>query len=567
MNLDRKTAAGTLREISVLLEVNGENPHRVRAFANAARAVDRVEGDLEAMISSGEIMGIKGLGRGTVAVLEEMVNGGQPSALSDIHAKVPEGVRDLLRIRGLGPKKVRTLWQDLGVTSLGELEYACRENRLVDLSGFGSATQDRLLEGVGFVRRAGERRLMNEARAISEDLQKRLQSALENVEVWVAGEVRRSCETVRSIDLVVATGDDSAVGKELANLIGEVVKDSDGAWIGSSDSGLQIRVRLAGPFFVGPALLWSTGCDMHVEGLVARAGDRGLDLRGDGLWRGTDRVPCPDEDSVYAVLGCEWVSPELREGEGEIQLACDGDLPDLVTADDLLGALHNHTTDSDGAASVEDMALAAGELGWRYFGVADHSPAATYANGVDGDRLRDQWRRIDAFNSAGTGPRIVKGLEADILTDGTLDIPDGCEDGLEYVVASVHTSFRLSNEEQTERLVRAVSNPLCRVLGHPTGRLLLARPGYSVNLEQVLVACAAHGVAVEINASPYRLDLDWRWARRALELGLKLIVNPDAHTTTGLADIKWGLAIARKAGATAADLVNCSPIEDFLSGG
>jgi DNA polymerase (family 10) len=235
-----------------------------------------------------------------------------------------------------------------------------------------------------------------------------------------------------------------------------------------------------------------------------------------------------------------------------------------VQSGDLLGALHNHTLDSDGAASVEEMARAAGSLGWSYIGIADHSPIASYANGVSADRLRDQWRRIDAHNAAGGGPRLVKGLEADILGDGSLDIPDGCEDGLEYVVASVHSGFRLSEAEQTERVVRAVSHPLCRVLGHPTGRLLLARPGFAIDLEEVFAACAEHGVAVEINASPYRLDLDWRWARRALELGLKLIVNPDAHATDGLADVRWGLAVARKAGSTKGDLVNCAPIEDFI---
>jgi DNA polymerase (family 10) len=267
---------------------------------------------------------------------------------------------------------------------------------------------------------------------------------------------------------------------------------------------------------------------------------------------------------VYEALGCQWVPPELREGEDEVQRAAAGTLPELVVLEDLLGVLHNHTTDSDGAATVEDMAAAARSHGWSFFGVADHSPVASYANGVSAERLRDQWRRIDDLNASLKGFRIVKGLEADILTDGSLDIPEGCEEGLEYVVASVHSAFRLAQGLQTERLVRAVSNPACRVLGHPTGRLLLARPGYTVDLDQVLEACAEHGVAVEINASPYRLDLDWRWARRALDLGLKLAINPDAHSTAGFDDVRWGVSVARKAGATAADLVNCAEIEDFL---
>jgi len=297
---------------------------------------------------------------------------------------------------------------------------------------------------------------------------------------------------------------------------------------------------------------------------VRRATGLGLELREDGLWRGDERIECGDEEGIYQALGCEWIPPELREGGTEIELAAAGALPSLVRPKDLLGALHNHTTDSDGSASAEQMAGAARQRGWSFFGVADHSPAAFYANGVDVERLRDQWRRIDDFNRGSSGIRVVKGLEADILSGGELDIPEGCEGGLEYVVASVHSAFRMSEEQQTDRIVKAVSHPACRVLGHPTGRLLLVRPGYSLDLERVLQACAEHGVAVEINASPYRLDLDWRWAGRALELGLKLIVNPDAHTTEGLDDVRWGLSVARKAGATAADLVNCSPIEEFL---
>ena len=282
-----------------------------------------------------------------------------------------------------------------------------------------------------------------------------------------------------------------------------------------------------------------------------------------GLFRDRRLVAAADEQELYGALGCRWMAPELRELAEDVDRAAADSLPELVGSEDLRGALHNHTTASDGLATVDEMAEAAGALGWSFIGIADHSPVATYANGVDADRLRDQWRQIDAINDRG-GVRVVKGLEADILTDGDLDIPEGCEDGLEYVVASVHSAFRLERERQTERIMTAVAHPACRVLGHPTGRLLLARPGYELDLERVLEACAAHDVAVEINASPYRLDLDWKWARRALELGLKLMINPDAHSIDGLADVQWGLAVARRAGATAADVVNCGDIEEFI---
>jgi DNA polymerase (family 10) len=564
MSLDRKTAARILREASALLEIQGENVHRVRALANASRIVERIEGDLGAMVESGEILQIKGVGKGTAAILEQLAKGEQPEVLADAKSAIPAGVREMLAIPGLGPKKVRALWQDLGLLNLGELEYACRENRLVELPGFGAKTQEKLIDAIRFARAAGERRLISLAWSKAA----RLVSALGELdaveEVVAAGEIRRWSETVGSLDLVVTSADEAAVGDGLAGHISEVRQNEPGHFGGVSEDGFAVRVRVAPRSAAAAALLWSTGSEDHIRALAARAEAEGLRLEENGLWRGDVRIECADEHAAYEALGCQWVPPELREGEDEVEQAARGTLPELVELEDLLGALHNHTTDSDGAATVEEMAAAARDLGWSFFGVADHSPAASYANGVSTERLRDQWRRIDDLNAAEPTLRVVKGLEADVLTDGSLDIPEGCEEGLEYVVASVHSSFRLTQEAQTERLVRAVSHPACRVLGHPTGRLLLARPGYAVDLEPVLSACAEHGVAVEINASPYRLDLDWRWAKRALDLGLKLAVNPDAHSTEGLEDVRWGVAIARKAGATKADLINCADIDDFL---
>lgn len=565
MTIDRKTAARALKEIAELLELGGDSPHRVRAFANASRLVERLDGDLGEMLASGELLAVRGLGRGTVAVIEDLAAGRRPAALEEAEAGVPEGVREMLQVPGLGPKKVRTLWQDLRVLSLGELEYACRENRLVELPGFGAATQQRVLEGVLFRRQSGERRLLSEAWAVVSAAEAALHGAEGVVATIPVGELRRCTETVALCELLVVAGDAGAAEAALLRCLEGVQAAGRGRFSAIAGDGGELLLRVVAEEEAAAAQLWSTGSDAHLEALAERARAVGLRLDEEGLWRGSERLPASGEASVYEALGCRWVPPELREGADEVERAASGRLPELVRAADLLGALHNHTLDSDGLASVADMARAAGELGWRFLGIADHSPAASYANGVDCGRLREQWRRIDALNAAGGGPRLVKGLEADILGDGSLDIPAGCEDGLEYVVASVHSGFRLSEDEQTARIVQAVSHPACRVLGHPTGRLLLARPGYAIDLEAVLEACAEHGVAVEINASPYRLDLDWRWARRALDLGLKLIVNPDAHSTEGLADVRWGLAVARKAGATAADLVNCAPIEEFLN--
>jgi DNA polymerase (family 10) len=564
MSLDRKTAARALREAAVLLEVQGENVHRIRALANASRIVERIEGDLDALVESGEILEINGVGKGTVAFLQQLSAGERPEILADAEQMVPFGVREMLTIPGLGPKKVRALWRDLGLASVGELEYACRENRLVEIPGFGSKTQEKLIEAIRFARMAGNRRLINEAWTEATDIASSLDGIDGVAKVEIGGEVRRWCETVGSLEFVVTADREGRVGNALSDLFPGIEMEEPNRFNAVTESGLPMTVRVVSAAGEAAAILWSTGSVEHLHALAEHAASSGLRLDESGLWSGDARVEYADEHALYEALGCQWVAPELREGEGEVERAVARTLPELVVVEDLLGVLHNHTTDSDGAATVEEMADAARDLGWSFFGVADHSPAASYANGVSAERLRDQWRRIDDLNGSTPGFRIVKGIEADILTDGSLDIPEGCEAGLEYVVASVHSAFRLTEEVQTERLVRAVSHPACRVLGHPTGRLLLARPGYAVDLDRVLLACAEYGVAVEINASPYRLDLDWRWARRALDLGVKLSVNPDAHSTQGLEDVRWGVAVARKAGAAKSDLVNCADIESFL---
>jgi len=562
MGLDRKTAARTLRDIAQLTELNGGNPHRVRAFANAARAVERIDGDLAGLVASGAILEVAGIGKGTAAVLAELAAGREPEALAELARATPPGVRELLEVAGLGPKRARTLWQELAVTSVGELEYACRENRLLGLAGFGPASQQKLLEALRFHQSSRARRLVHQAAAAAEEVVEKLAAAPGVEQVEVAGELRRGCETVAGLDLVVVADREQA-GRALSPILADVVP-MPGGWLGSDRDGLPVRVWTTDPARAAWTLVEATGSAAHVAALRGRAAAAGLQIDDGRLRSGRNPAAIAGERELYAALGCQWVAPELREDGSEVEAAAAHRLPELVSIADLRGALHNHTSDSDGVASVAEMARAAGELGWQLLGIADHSPAAHYANGLSADRLRAQWRVIDELNAAG-GPRLVKGIEADILPDGRLDVPAGCEDGLEYVVASVHSSFRLAAEAQTERVLAAVRHPATRVLGHPTGRLLLARPGYEIDLEQVLAACAECGVAVEINASPYRLDLDAAWARRAIELGVRLAVNPDAHEPAGLADVRWGVAVARRAGAEARHLVNCGDIEGWLA--
>lgn len=560
---DRKNASRTLRTIAQLTELHGGNPHRARAFANAARAVERIEGDLAEMVASGDILEVRGIGKGTAAVLAEIVSGREPEALAELERATPPGVRELLEIAGLGPKRARTLWQELAINSVGELEYACRENRLVGLPGFGAASQQRLLEAVRFHQASRERRLVHQAWDAAQGLLAGLAAAPGIERLEVAGELRRGCETVAAVD-VVAVGTPARIGDALRPVVRTVEPLPGVGWSGVTAGGVPARVWTATAESAAWRLVEATGSPAHLEALRRRATEAGLRVADGRLWSSRGALSTADERDVYSALGCQWVPPELREDGTEVAAAGRNALPVLVELGDLHGALHNHTTDSDGAASVAEMADAARALDWRYLGVADHSPAAHYANGLSADRLRAQWRVIDELND-GSGLRLVKGIEADILPDGRLDLPAGCEPGLEYVVASVHSSFRMPAEAQTERILAAVRHPACRVLGHPTGRLLLARPGYELDLERVLEACAEASVAVEINASPYRLDLDAAWARRAIELGALLAVNPDAHDPAGLADLRWGVAVARRAGAEPRHLVNCGDLEGWLA--
>lgn len=555
MKLERKTAAATLRRIATLMELHGENPYRARAFANASRSVERIDEDLNELVASGRILELRGIGRGTAEVLNDLAEGTEPSVLAELESKTPEGLFDVLSLPGLGPKKVRALWTELDITTLGELRYACNENRLIDLPGFGPRSQESVVQALVFRLESRERRLISDAWLALDPVLAKLRRVTKGA-VRPGGGLRRANETVAEAVLVVETSAPSGPDTpSIELLLDEAESLGPGGWRGRLPGGLKADVICAEPTVFGAALLHATGSSDHIDALRARASSSGLELRADGLWSGSERLAGATEEEIYDRLGLTWIPPELREGVDEIELAERGALPELLTLDDIEAALHNHTTDSDGTNDLGEMATAAAERGLTVLGIADHSPAAHYANGLDARRLRDQGRRIDQWNASHPPTKLVKGLEADILPDGSLDIPDGVADELDYVVASVHSGFRMSREEQTRRSVRAVSDPACRVLGHPTGRLLLARPPFDIDLETVLAACAECGVAVEINANPHRLDVDWRWARRAIQLGIPLSINADAHATGGLDDLQWGVLVARKAGATPADVL------------
>jgi DNA polymerase (family 10) len=504
-------------------------------------------------------------------VVEELAETGASSYHEELQTRTPLGVLELLRVPGLGASKVRALRDELGVDSLDALEDAARTGRLARARGFGPRAQSSILEGIAFVRASSGRRLLSGA----ERAARRFAATLAGFEgvcrVEIAGSLRRRDEVHREASLLACADDaarDAVLDSFLASpalLGGERPAQAEAR--GSLSDGFRIRVRVVSPDAFALALVEETGTREHVEAFAGRASLAGLELRGGRLVDGSGDAVAPDEEeAVYEAVGLAWVPPELREGIGETDLAAERTLPELLEVEDLRGCLHNHTTWSDGKATVAEMAEAALERGWRWLGIADHSEAAAYAGGLGGDALAEQREEIEDWNaSRGDELWLFQGVEADILPDGRLDLADeaGVLEGLDYVVASVHSAFKLEERAQTERVLAALANPVVTVLGHATGRRLLQREGYRIDLEAVMRFAAEHGIAIEINANPRRLDLPWRWWHRARILGVEAVVNPDAHAPPELDFVRYGVDVARKGWLGPSNVWNTLGLDDI----
>jgi DNA polymerase (family X) len=568
--------AGVLSEIAMLLEVTGGDRFRARAYAGAARRIEATGADLAALAAGGRLATLPGVGAGIAAVIRELVETGRSSLHERLAADTPPGLYDLMRIKGLGATRVRTLYAQLGIDSLEKLAAAALAGRLAPLPGFGAKTEEKVLEGVAFARASRGRRRLYAALEVAERLLEWLGTLRGVTKAEVAGEVRRDLEVVSSVDLVAASKRPSDVLAAFRDLSGAVHADAsdedDRAEIRFSD-GLVARLTCVPPERFVPALVRATGSEAHVRQLEARAEAEGLRFAADGLRRGGERLKTATEKAFYRALGLDFVEPELREGWGEVEAAAAGTLPQLVEVGDLQGTFHCHTTYSDGKATVAEMAEAARERGWRYLGIADHSQSAGYAGGLPPEKVRRQHAEIDAWNRAHGGRgkarfRLFKGVESDILADGSLDYDDQLLREFDYVVGSVHSAFGIGEKAMTDRLLRAVSNPHLTILGHATGRLLLRRNGYAMDVRAVIDAAAEHGVAVEINADPARLDIDWKNARYAAERGVLVPINPDAHATDALDYVAWGVRVARKGWLAAPQVLNTwdlKDVEDYLA--
>ncbi|MEZ0453366.1 helix-hairpin-helix domain-containing protein [Sphingobacterium thalpophilum] len=536
--MDNKAISKIFKLCSQLMELQNENPFRTKAMASASFKLDKlpvriVEASLE------ELSAYPGIGKSTAEKAKEVAGTGTFKELQDLLQQTPAGVVDMLQIKGLGPKKIQIIWKNLGIESVGELLYACNENRLIEEKGFGLKTQEEIKKSIEFsISNQGwflYAKVLSQANIFFNMLKTHFPSSL----LSFTGDFRRKCEVLSTVDVLISENIET-VEKFLSSYT--LVEKTENSLEVTDELGFTFKVFSSNINDFYRDLILSTGSTAHLEQLFQIL---------------PDLPSLSSEEAVYRNLGLDYIEPELREGLDEIRQAQDHTLPQLIQFKDLKGTLHNHSTYSDGVHSLEQMALyCKNQLGLEYLGICDHSRTAVYANGLSIERLQQQWDEIALLNQQLAPFKIFRGIESDILSDGSLDYPDEILAKFDFVVASVHSNLKMDKEKATARLIKAIENPYTTILGHPTGRLLLSRSGYPLDYEKIIDACAANKVVIEINANPLRLDLDWRWHRYAVEKGVILSINPDAHRTEGLLDMQYGILVAQKGGLEAKNCLN-----------
>lgn len=568
--MDNEQVAAILDEIAQLLELKGENPFKVRAYLNAARAIEALGEPIDKVLAEGRLGSIRGIGEGLQQKITELVQTGRLAYLEELRAQFPAGLLELMQIPGLGPRKVRVLYEHLGVQSIDELEKACREGRVATLPGFGEKSQQNILEAIRFVREHASRHLLSEALMVAEPILERLRAHPDVLRCSIAGSLRRWRETIGDIDFIASARDPQAVLDAFVKMDGVQSVLAHGATKASVvlTRGIQADLRVVSDQEYPFALCYFTGSKEHNIVMRQRAIQRGLRLNEYGLFRSkTDtrdpalRIGCQTEEEIYEVLGLQYIPPELREDMGEFEAAEKHQIPRLVEWTELRGSLHNHSNWSDGFQSLEEIVQMVSELRLEYWAIADHSKSSFQANGLTEERLRKQVQQIRDLNKrledADSPIRLLAGVEVDILKD-RLDFGDDLLAQLDIVVASLHVAGR-NEAENTKRLVMAAQNPFVHIIAHPTGRLLLAREAYPVDIKALIDACAETKTWIELNAHPQRLDLDWRWWLHAKAKGVKCVINCDAHRASEAQYLRIGAGIARKGWLTSADVINALP--------
>jgi len=570
--MDKKSVAKILKEIGVILELKGDNLFKTRAYYNGARIIESFTGNLNDLVESGEISNLKGIGKALSDKISTLVKTGGLPYYDELKSTIPEGLLDLIKIPGLGAKKVKIVYDKLDITSVGELEYACRENRLRDLEGFGEKSQENIIAAIELRKKYNERFLYPVALQESENLKKYLIQNNKIIRLEVTGSLRRKLETIKDIDFVCSclTSDRKEIMEFFVAYPEKLSVISQGE-IKSAitlESGINCDFRLVNDDEFSVLLHHSTGSKEHNTQMRNYAKSLDLKMNEYGIFKGEQRLDCADENEIFEELNMDYIPPELREGTEEVDLAQKRQIPELYNGDQFYGVFHVHSTYSDGANTIEEIVKACQELNLQYVGICDHSKSAFYANGLNEERIKQQHEKIDEINSILSDFKVFKGIEVDILTDGSLDFDDNTLATFDFVVASVHSQFHLSEEAMTKRILKAISNPYITMLGHPTGRLLLGREPYKLDMDKIIKKAGELGTVIEINSSPYRLDLDWRLGKLANEHGVKTALNPDAHALEGLTDFEYGIGVARKGWFQKENVINSydlNAIEDYFN--
>lgn len=550
--MENKEISRALKLLSQLMELHQENPFKIKSIANASFKVDKLPFKLKDK-SLEEIELVDGIGKSTATKIWDLLTHSSTAELDTLIANTPTGILEMLSIKGLGPKKIIIIWNSLGIESIGELYYACNENRLIEAKGFGLKTQEDIKKAIEFKMANSGRFLYARTEVVVESYSELFSLIAKNIdpnaEIIVTGEFRRKCEIIDVLSFLIISEKSSEINEKIAHLDGiEDLEEEEQTTLFKDQNGLNIKCFYSTKENAALTLFESTGSAEHVNQLKPL------------LTNSTYN----NELELYTSIGLAYIEPELREGFNEINLAKENKLPDLITYQDLKGTLHNHSTWSDGVHSIEEMAVfCRDELKLQYLGMCDHSKTAVYANGLSIERVLQQQEEINKLNQKLAPFKIFKGIESDILGDGSLDYPDEILAKFDFVVASVHSNLKMDEERATNRLIKAIENPYTTILGHPTGRLLLSRAGYPLDFKKIIDACAANNVVIEINANPLRLDLDWRWHQYALEKGVILSINPDAHRKEGFYDMNYGVFVGRKGGLNKENCLNAFSLEEI----
>ncbi|MGD0338905.1 MAG: DNA polymerase/3'-5' exonuclease PolX [Bacteroidota bacterium] len=569
--MNKKQVAEILDEIGTLLELKGENPFKARAYHNAARTISGLTKEIDVLITSGELATIKGIGEALTEKITELVAAGRLVYYEELKKSLPPGLVEMLGIPGLGPKRIKTLHDRLKISTIDELAAAAKEHRIASLDGFGEKIQLSILEGIEQLKKHAEAFLYPVARMEAEKIIVYLKKIGGIKRIEVAGSLRRKKEIIRDIDILVAARESDApkIMQAFVNYgeVDTVLAHGETKSSVRLKSGIQADVRIVSEKEFPFALQYFTGSKEHNVAMRSLAKKADIRMNEYGLFRGESKksILCKSEEEVFEKLKLQYIPPELRENLGEVDAAARRAIPQLVEEDDIRGTLHVHTIYSDGVNTMVQMSAAAQAKGWEYLGIADHSVSAAYAQGLTIDRVKKQWKEIDELNSIFKKFVLLKGSEVDILADGSLDYPDRILESFDYVVVSVHSKFKMTEKDMTARIIKGLKNKYATILGHPTGRLLLSREPYPVNMIDIVNAASDYGKAIEINSHPMRLDLDWRLCRYAKEKHVPIVITPDAHSLEGLDDIAYGVGIARKGWLEKKDVANTKRRKDFVT--